>query len=360
MLAAGAGNASAQSALDAPANLAHGWIGESGVVQFNLLHRFSLGPAPSRKLTNAPTLALSTALAPWASVGFNYATNSDLVPGYPNEWEFFARVMPVRQEKGAPLDITLQVGHNRAAESQDASVLVGRRLGRLRLLATGSVFSHAFDSSARRYAVGGGGVYRLTEHVALAADLSALTRRVGGERSAWSTSVQLAIPYTPHSLSLHATNVNARTLEGIARGGPTTRYGFEYTIPITLKRYWPSAPAEARAFRVVGAGMGAAARMRRGWALRLPARRTPPPDTVHVDLRQFAVKRPSLQVTQGTTVVWHNRDPLVHTVVTDVSGGFSSGTIAPGKSWAHTFTAAGKYAYHCEPHPFMKGTVVVR
>ena len=27
-------------------------------------------------------------------LGFNYSTNSLLAPGYPNEWEFFGRVMP--------------------------------------------------------------------------------------------------------------------------------------------------------------------------------------------------------------------------------------------------------------------------
>jgi LPXTG-motif cell wall-anchored protein len=30
-----------------------------------------------------------------------------------------------------------------------------------------------------------------------------------------------------------------------------------------------------------------------------------------------------------------------------------------GGSGSHTFTQAGTYTFHCTPHPFMKGTVVV-
>lgn len=69
--------------------------------------------------------------------------------------------------------------------------------------------------------------------------------------------------------------------------------------------------------------------------------------------------RPRLEVTVGTTVEWTNRDPLAHTV-TAVNGSFNSGLIQPGKTYRHTFTKAGTYSVYCMPHPFMKGTIVVR
>jgi hypothetical protein len=34
----------------------------------------------------------------------HYATNSELSPRYPNEWEFFGRVAPLDQARGAPID----------------------------------------------------------------------------------------------------------------------------------------------------------------------------------------------------------------------------------------------------------------
>jgi len=36
-----------------------------------------------------------------------------------------------------------------------------------------------------------------------------------------------------------------------------------------------------------------------------------------------------------------------------------SGTFNPGSKWSHTFAAPGKYPYHCKPHPWMKGVIVV-
>jgi plastocyanin len=37
----------------------------------------------------------------------------------------------------------------------------------------------------------------------------------------------------------------------------------------------------------------------------------------------------------------------------------NSGNIAPGASFSHTFTKAGSFAYHCNYHSVMKGTVTV-
>jgi plastocyanin len=64
-------------------------------------------------------------------------------------------------------------------------------------------------------------------------------------------------------------------------------------------------------------------------------------------------------VPAGTTVEWTNGDAVVHTVSAD-DASFNSGAIAPGATWRATFTRPGTYAYHCGPHPFMKGVVIVR
>ena len=51
---------------------------------------------------------------------------------------------------------------------------------------------------------------------------------------------------------------------------------------------------------------------------------------------------------------------LLSNGVTGDSGAFESDLVAPGKQWSHRFVTPGLYTYHCKPHPFMKGVVVVR
>ncbi len=53
-----------------------------------------------------------------------------------------------------------------------------------------------------------------------------------------------------------------------------------------------------------------------------------------------------LQVDVGTTVTWVNDDTIAHTVTSDVDGQFNSGNLDPGKSFKHTFSSTGSYAYY--------------
>jgi plastocyanin len=66
-----------------------------------------------------------------------------------------------------------------------------------------------------------------------------------------------------------------------------------------------------------------------------------------------------IEITAGTTVAWRNDDPLAHTV-TAVNKSFDSGLIDGGGSWRRTFDRPGTYEVFCQPHPFMKATIVVR
>jgi len=329
--------AAAQSTLDTPANLAGAWVATPGIVQFNLVHRFDVSPAPVRKLNNTPTLLVALSVTPWASAGFAYGSNSDLVSAFPNEWELFGRVAPLREAAGAPLDATLQGGYNVAARSADFGLTVARRIGRLRLLATGALLSSAFDSGRTRWIAGGGATFRLRPSLALAADVAGLTDRRAAEDLTWSAGLQVGVPASPHSLSLHVTNVGTRTLQGLARGSNRTRVGFEYTIPIPLRRH-------ARR----GSERGAMESVEPG-----------PDRVVRIDIRQLAFEHARIEVPAGTTIEWINRDPLAHTVTAD-DGTFDSGFVQPGAAWKHGFEQPGTYTYYCTPHPFMKGVIVVR
>jgi plastocyanin len=78
-----------------------------------------------------------------------------------------------------------------------------------------------------------------------------------------------------------------------------------------------------------------------------------------VDIRSFKFKPPAIAVKKGGRVKFVNADAAAHTATAD-DRSFDTQTIDRGKTKMVTFTTAGTFAYHCDFHPFMKGTVVVR
>jgi hypothetical protein len=80
LVLAGAGAAGAQSLLDRSPNLSGGWVGNSGQLYFNFMHRFTASDGPARKVSNVPTFTFGAGLPYHTLVGFHYATNSNLAP----------------------------------------------------------------------------------------------------------------------------------------------------------------------------------------------------------------------------------------------------------------------------------------
>ena len=79
-----------------------------------------------------------------------------------------------------------------------------------------------------------------------------------------------------------------------------------------------------------------------------------------VAIRGFGFKNPETRIPRGTRVAWVNCESSAteHTVTAD-DGAYDSTPLAVGKAFARTFPTAGTFTYHCEPHPFMKGRIVV-
>ena len=69
---------------------------------------------------------------------------------------------------------------------------------------------------------------------------------------------------------------------------------------------------------------------------------------------------PLVEIPVGGTVTWTNQTGEAHTVTGDDLAFADSGPLDQGDSFSQTFTVAGTYLYHCGPHPWMLGTVVVR
>ncbi len=78
---------------------------------------------------------------------------------------------------------------------------------------------------------------------------------------------------------------------------------------------------------------------------------------VVIDATSYSPKVLDLRV--GDTVVWTNRDLLVHTVTAE-SGEFDSKDIASGESWRYRISVPGEIDYLCTYHPTMVGSLHVR
>jgi plastocyanin len=78
-----------------------------------------------------------------------------------------------------------------------------------------------------------------------------------------------------------------------------------------------------------------------------------------VTIRNDAFSPATLTVRAGETVTFTNDDDDAHTV-TATDGSFDSKGLDTNGVWRHTFSKPGVYAYFCELHPFMKGTIVVK
>lgn len=351
-LALAPGLATAQSLLYRSPLVSGGWSARPGTVQFNFLHRFTRSAAPERKVSNFPTFLIGVGLPHRFMAGFHYATNSQLAPRYPNEWEFYLRNLILSQDAGAPLNLGAEVAYNLAAEGVDGELSVGRNLGPATANVAARILSDPLGKTDPHFAMAGGLVLRFTRHLAVAGDVGGLFKRdtTRGEKLAWSAGLHIAIPNTPHTLSLQVTNTNTATLQGSSRGSSQKRYGFEFTIPFTLARYLGvhHKPAPTPAPVAPGADTAHAA-----------AAVAPSGAKAAVTINGFAFTPATIEIPAGGTITWKNEDEIQHTV-TASDGNFSSPLIDGGSSFSHTFTTPGTYTYACTPHPFMKGTVVVK
>jgi LPXTG-motif cell wall-anchored protein len=78
-----------------------------------------------------------------------------------------------------------------------------------------------------------------------------------------------------------------------------------------------------------------------------------------VTIADFSFSPASLTINQGDTVTWVNNGPTPHSATAN-DGSFNTGVLKAGASGSHTFGQAGTFSYYCQPHPYMKATIVVQ
>lgn len=344
---------SAQPATERTPNLSGPWVTSPWNLHFQFAHRFEVVGQDADvsdifgdgSITNYPTFDVALGLPADLMTGFRYSSNS-VVVGNVNEWQPYLKWAPIRGAADGALSLAATAAWNGAASSVDGELTARTRLGSVYGLAAVRGYSRIFDQPTSAVGLAGGLGVRLNRYLAVAADVSDLVSGVDAP-AAWSAGLQIGIPHTPHTLSLQATNVYSGTLQGTATGDrETTFWGFEFTVPFSGFARW------GKIFG--GEDDDRSGRPARGGDARAPETAR----VVEVPISSFSFAEEELRIEPGTTVRWVNKDPVAHTTTSD-EGLWDSALLGPGESFSRTFRQPGRHAYHCTPHPFMEGAIVV-
>lgn len=95
------------------------------------------------------------------------------------------------------------------------------------------------------------------------------------------------------------------------------------------------------------------------WAWASASSRRAGARTRTVAIRGFAFAPLKLTADIGDTIAWTNEDVVLHTITADTAR-WDSGDLATGKRYRVVASSRGTLAYHCEFHPSMKGTLIIR
>jgi len=233
------------------------------------------------------------------------------------------------------LHVSLTPAYNLLAKSMDGELGADWTSGPVTLEGAARIAAKPLGQSGARAAFGAGVVARVNRYVALSTDVGSFVSPT--VRAAWSAALNLLIPGSPHTFSLEVSNAVTSTIQGNSIGQSQRLYGFEFTIPLHLKRF---APWFHRSPKPAPLGPSAAV-------------------AAEVRMAAYSFQTPSLTIAVGQAVRWTNDDGVEHSVTFD---GTEPGSplIPPDGTYVHRFDTPGTYSYHCTPHPYMKGVIVVK
>ena len=244
-LTCGFADLAAQGVVSRTPNITDGWVTSTGTFQFNFNHRFwLLDTQGGQSVQNTPSFLIGVPLPGRILLGGLYASNAQ-VAAKPSEWEVLARWAP--DAALGPLTWALTAAYNGGAESPDGELSVrlpialpeSSPVDSIGVLGAARVFSEALGDGNSGWFAGGGLVLHFGEGFAISGDAGQAS--IDGETEkpteVWGAALQYRIPASPHTISLQATNSRTASLQG-ASFGRRTVWGFEFTIPIDLDRYF--------------------------------------------------------------------------------------------------------------------------
>ena len=89
--------------------------------------------------------------------------------------------------------------------------------------------------------------------------------------------------------------------------------------------------------------------------------------SINIDQQEnFVPQEPTVTLGVDNSVVWLSQDSVLHTVTADpgspedfADAASRSNFLDIDDTFTFLFTSPGEYKYHCEPHPWMRGTIIV-
>jgi plastocyanin len=336
--------AAAQRLVEFTPNTRPAWTMDKWQPAMVLSHRLELVEGGDQ-LVSIPTMSFGLAVGRRIALGLDFTSNSEVTAAGlgGNETQWWAAIRGPSTPRGG---LSGLLGYNTAAKSMDAAATLRARAGLVSLIGEARAFSDAFGTGSAGFAGAGGAVMHLTPYLTLSGDVArALSPDSMG--TAWSAGFAFAFPGTRHHFSFHATNSGALTLQGVSRrkayGPESVRYGFAFVAPLGTASQW------ARIFRRTEPAPPTDGS---------PVATAPSAELVRVDIRNIAYSPATVRIKVGQTVEWVNGDPIAHTVTADDKS-WGSGFLNQGGRYVRRFMVTGRYGYHCEPHPQMKGVVIV-
>ena len=130
---------------------------------------------------------------------------------------------------------------------------------------------------------------------------------------------------------------------------PVTHVG---SLSDTIAFTWPSGATGAQAITATATNQGGSAASTHTITIASPSTVT------DVSIVNLAFEPQVVTITVDSSVRWTNTDIVTHTSTSD-TGVWDSGDLGPGGTFTETFNTLGVYAYHCNIHSQMRGTVVV-
>jgi plastocyanin len=85
---------------------------------------------------------------------------------------------------------------------------------------------------------------------------------------------------------------------------------------------------------------------------------SPAASAATIKIYDFGYDQPQITIQTGQSVTFINTGRIGHTA-TASEGSFDTGLLQQNESATITFNNPGKFAYYCQPHPFMKGVIQV-
>jgi plastocyanin len=334
--------AAGQSTLERPPTSPELWAGVPWSLELSVTPLFGRAGRRGSGLHADPAVRAALALPALLVLEARYSPQPVELNGT-DEIEGSLRTTPLRQEAGHWMDLGLEGRFATGSRAAAVTAAGARWLGPLRLAAHARALFPTDDPDVTSQVGAGASALwhpapgRLP--LAVAGEVSRLLDPQPSARLAWTAALLLGVSFTPHTLALFATN-SGNSLAGRTTATDNVRVGLELTTHVPLGRFFGRYTPRDVARQAVR-----------------PVEDATP--VVIVPIRDYRYAPARIEIEAGSAVEWVNQDQALHTASAD-NGAWDSGAIRQGERWRAVFAEPGTYPYHCGPHPFMRGVIVVR